>query len=308
MPRFVRKLALLAKIETVYGTDPTPTGNANAILSTNVTLTPVAGSEERRELVLPYLGHQGVILTGDHVMLEFSVEAAGAGAAGTAPAYGPLLRACGLSETIEVGTSVEYEPVSSGFEAVSIYYTLDGVRHIALGCRGNVSLEMTPQKIPRFRFRFLGLLGTISDTALPAVTLTGFKKPVIVNKANTTFALHGYSGPMEAFSFDLGNQVEPRLLVNHESIQLVDRQTAGSATMEATTLATKNWFTISAARTRGALAAVHGITAGNIVEVAATAVEIGRVTQGESQGIANYQFPLLFCPTAGNDEFTITVR
>ena len=306
--RFVRKLALLAKIESVYGTDVVPTGSLNAVLATNVNFTPMAGSEESRDLLLPYMGHQGIILTGDHVMVEFSVEIAGAGTAGDVPGYGSLLRMCGLSETIDTGVSVEYEPVSSGFEAGTIYYNLDGVRHILLGARGNVSLEMSPQRIPRYRFRILGLKGTISDTALPSVTVTVFKKPLVVNKANTTFSLHSYSGPMEAFSLDLGNQVEPRLLVGYEGIPIVDRKSTGSATMEAALLAAKNWFAIATAGTTGTLAAVHGLTAGNIVEITAPAVQIGRPTQGSSQGIANYALPLMFLPDAGNDDLKITVR
>ncbi len=309
MPRFIRKLALFAKIETVYGTDPTPTGMADAMLATNAVLTPMAGGEESRALLLPHLGHQGVILTGEHAILEFSIEMAGAGAAGDVPAYGPLLRACGLSQTIDAGVSVEYEPVSSAFEAVTLYYNLDGVRHIMLGCRGSMTLEMTPQRIPRYRFRYLGLKGTITDQALPSIDVSDFVKPVEVSRANTTLSLHGYAGPTEAFTFDLGNQVEPRLLVNHESIQLVDRNTVGSATMVAALLATVNWFTAAAARTRGALAVVHGTAAGNIVEIASAGVEVGRPVQGGSQGIANYQVPLMFCPSdAGNDEFTITVK
>lgn len=306
--RFIRKMALLAKIETSYGTDPTPTGSANAILANNVTLTPMAGSQETRDLLLPWLGHQCVILTGEHVQLEFSVEIAGAGAAGTAPGYGPLLRACGLAQTINAGVGVDYDPVSSAFEAVTMYYNLDGVRHILLGARGNVTFELVPQRIPRFRFRFLGLSGTISDQALPSVTVSGFKTPLVVNKPNTTFALHSYSGPMESFSLDLGNDVSPRLLVNAEDIQLSDRQVTGSAVVEAASLATKNWFSIATARTRGALAFVHGTAAGYIVELAASAVEVGRPTQGETQKIANYTLPIMVCPTSGNDEFKLTVR
>lgn len=268
----------------------------------------MAGSEESRDLLLPWLGQQGVILTGNHAQLEFSVEVAGAGAAGSAPAWGVLHRGCGMAEVISAGVEVAYAPVSSGFEALSIYYNLDGVRHILLGARGTLTLEMTPLRIPRWRYRFLGLAGTISDQPLPAVTLTGFKKPVEVSKANTTAALHGFAGPIEAFSLDLGNQVEPRMLINHESIQLVDRRSAGSLTAEAALLATKDWFAIAAARTRATLAIQHGTVAGNIVEIEAPAVEVGRPAQGSSQGVANYQLPLMFCPVSGNDEVVITAR
>lgn len=309
MPRYVRKLALLAKIEGTYGTDPVPAGDTNAIQAHDVQLTPIAGGEEMRDLLLPYMGHQGVLLTGNYGMVEFGVEIAGAGAAGDAPAYGPLLRACGLSETLTASTDAVYEPVSTAFEAVTLYYSLDGVRHILLGCRGNVTMEFAPSRIPRFRFRMLGLLGTVSDTALPSVDLSDFVTPVVVSKANTTFALHSYSaGPTESVSIDLGNQVEPRLLINHESIQIVDRRATAQVVMEAVLLATKNWQSIALGHTTGALALVHGTVAGNIVQINAPAAQVGRYGQGQSQGILNNSLPLMLKPDAGNDELVITVK
>jgi hypothetical protein len=157
------------------------------------------------------------------------------------------------------------------------------------------------------RFRLLGLLGTVSDQALPAVTYTGFVKPVPVSKANTTFSLHSYEGATESIAIDLGNQVEPRLLINHESIQVSDRRVSGSAVMEATLLATKNWQSIALGHTTGAMAIVHGTVAGNIVEIDAPAVQIGRYGQGESQGILNNTLPMMMLPSAGNDELVITV-
>lgn len=307
-PRFVRKLALLAKIETTYATDAVPTGAANAILATDVTLTPMAGTEESRELLLPYLGNQGVVLTGDHVILEFSVEIAGAGAAGDVPGYGPLLRACGLSEVVDEDVSVTYAPVSSAFEAVSIYYNLDGVQHVLLGARGNVSFEMTPQRIPRYRFRVLGLAGTITDQALPTVTLTAFRTPVVVNKANTTASLHGLAAPIEKLSFDLGHQVEPRLLIGYEGIEITDRKAVGSVTVQAGTLASKDWFAIAKARTRGVFAVTHGLAAGNIVQFNGPLVEVGRPVQGATQGIANYTLALMMVPDEGNDELSIVIK
>jgi hypothetical protein len=219
--RFLRKLALLAKIETDYGVDAVPTGMANAIQASNVTLTPIEGVEISRELLLPYLGHQGIILSGEYTLIEFDVEVAGAGAAGDVPAYGPLLRMGGMHQTIvevaTVPTQVEYNPVSGGFEAGSIYYNLDGVRHILLGARGTVTVPFVPSQIPRYRFRILGLKGTIADAALPTVDLTAFIKPVPVNKANTTMALHGWTAIAESLELQLGNVVEPRMLSRSRS-------------------------------------------------------------------------------------------
>ena len=155
--RKFRKLAALVKIETTYGADAVPTGAADAMLMTDVAFTPMEGQEVSRDLLLPFLGHQGVELTGLYARLQGSVEIAGAGAVGTAPAYGPLLRACGMAEDEESGVSVTYLPVSAGEEAASIYFNADGVRHVLLGSRGTWTANLAPNQIPRFRFDMMGL-------------------------------------------------------------------------------------------------------------------------------------------------------
>ena len=306
--RYWKKLALLAKLEDTYGTDATPTGSANAILGVDVNFTPLAGGEASRDLLLPYLGNQGVMLTGEYGQIEFSVEVAGAGTAGEAPAYGPILRACGMAETIDAGVEVVYNPVSAAFESVSLYYNRDGVRHILLGCRGNFTVNLVPSQIPRYRFTMMGLLGTIADSALPAVDHSAFVKPVPVSKAKTTASLHGYAGAFESLALDMGQAVSARMLINEEKIVLPDRSGSGTAVVAANTLATKDWFSIIRDRTRGALEAVHGTAGGNIVQFDAPAVEIGRPTEGQTDNVLNYSLPLMLCPDEGNDELTITVK
>jgi len=303
-----RKLAILAKVEPVYGTDSVPTGAANAILATDVTLTPLAGEDISRDLLLPWLGHQGIELVGNYIQLAFAVECAGAGAAGDVPAYGALLRACGLSETITPATSVDYEPVSDGEESVSVYFNQDGVRHVALGCRGSFQFDVAPKEIPRFRFQLMGLLGTVTDSALPAADVSAFQKPVPVSNANTSFSLHGAARISERVSFDLGADVVPRFLIGDERIQLVDRQSTGSVVVEAKTMAAINWFDVAKAGTTGALDLTHGTAAGHIVELSAAAVQIGRPATGETNRITNYTLPLIFQPSAGDDDFTLSIR
>ena len=121
-----RKKVILGKIESVYGTDPTPAGSTDAILCRNVEITPLQGETETRDLVRSNIGAQQVIHVGTHVGITFEVEMAGAGAAGTAPAYGPLLRACALSQTISAGVSVVYAPIDASEESVTLHFFIDG--------------------------------------------------------------------------------------------------------------------------------------------------------------------------------------
>ena len=307
MPRLFRKLAILNKIETVYGTSSNPAA-INAIIGTNVSFTPFEAEEVSRDLLLPYLGNQGVILTGKHAKIEFDVEIAGAGAAGTVPKYGSLLRACGFAETVAAGVSVTYSIIETGVESSTIFFEIDGVRHIMLGCRGNMSVNLAPKGIPKYRFSLTGLLGTITDQALTAVTLAGWTVPLEASSANTTMTLHAWSSIAESLSIDLGNTVTPRFLIGSESVIITDRKTTGQAVVEADSLVTINWFSRALARTRGALALAHGKTAGNIVEINGPAIEIGKISQGQTDGILNYTLPLSFCPVIGRDELTIVVK
>lgn len=306
--RYYRKLAALAKIETTYGTDAVPTGVANAMLMSDVTVTPIEGDRVSRDLLMPYFGDQGFVLAGAYSRIQGSIELAGSGAAGTAPAYGPLLRACGLAELLTASTKAEYKPVSGDQEAASIYMNLDGVNHAILGARGTFTLAIAPKQIPKLQFTLSGMLGPIADTALPTTTLTAFQKPLVVSKANTSFSLHGLTAVMESFNLDLGNQVEPRMLVNSESIEITDRKVSGTTVIEAVPLSTKDWYAIAKASTIGALSLVHGTAAGNIVEIAAAAVQIGQPAYGNTQGILNTSLPLTFSPVSGDDEITLRVR
>lgn len=95
-----RKRTILAKIEGTYGTDPTPTGSANAILVRNLNITPMETDQASRDLIRAYLGNYENLPAAIHAMVEFEVEIAGKGTAGQAPNYGPLLRACGFAETL----------------------------------------------------------------------------------------------------------------------------------------------------------------------------------------------------------------
>lgn len=307
MPRIFRKLAILNKVETVYGTNAAPAA-VNAVIGKNVTFTPIEADEVSRDLLLPYMGNQGVILAGKYAKLEFDVEIAGSGTAGTAPKWASLMRACGFAETLQATTSATYSIVEDGQTSTTIFFEIDGVRHIMLGCRGNMSLNFAPKAIPSFKFSLTGLLGTITDQALTAVTMTGWSTPVESSSANTTLTMHGSAAVAESLSIDLGNTVTPRFLIGSESVIISDRKTTGQAVVEATNLATMNWFQRALARTRGALSVIHGTAAGNIVEITAPAVEVGKITQGQTDGILNYSLPLSFVPVSGRDELVIISR
>lgn len=311
MARLWSKKALLVKTETTYGTDATPTGGANAVLATNVQITPMEGQEVSRDLEQPYLGAQPTVIVGRHVSMTYEVELASSGTLGTAPAWGPILMACGFGETVTAGASVAYSPISTGFTSVTKYLNIDGVNHVALGGRGSVTIRANAQQIPKLVFTFKGLYLAPAETTLPTVDFSAFKDGIPVTDTNTpTFQLNGVDLAMSEFELDMANQVEGRFLVNQERVVIVNRKPTARCNVEAPGLGAFNPFALAGPpATYVPLLLTHGVGAGNVVEVASPRLQIGRPTYTQVQGITHYQLPLVPLPTdAGNDEVTITVK
>lgn len=311
MALFKRKATILAKIESTYGTDPTPSGGANAVLVSDLTITPMDMNTVSRDLIRPYFGNSEDLPTQVFAKVEFSCEVAGSGTAGTAPAWGPLLRACAFAETITAGTKVEYKPVSDAIESVTLYANADGVLHKLTGARGTVSFELGNNKRPVMKFAFTGIFNAVADAAAPSVTLTGWKKPLPVTRANTpVFTVQGYAARMEDFTLDVANQVESRSLVGGtDEVLITDRKPAGKIQIEAVKVADKDWWTSILAVTTGALAFEHGVVAGNIVDFDLPAVQLIKPSYSDSQGVLMLSADLRVVPGAsGNDEMVITAK
>lgn len=306
MPLLQRKRVILAKTESVYGTDPTPTGAADAVLVRNLSVTPQDADFTDRDLVRPYIGRSEQLPSGIRAMAEFEVEMSASGTAGTAPAYASLLKACGFSETVSAGVSVTYAPVSASFSSVTIYFNVDGVLHKLTGARGTVSLSMKVKDIPVWKFTFTGIYNAVTDTAAPTPTYTAYKTPLPVTNGNTTpFTLHGFSGVMSELSIDVANAIAHRTLVGgSESVLITDREPVGNVVIEATTVAAKDWWTIAKNGTLGALSITHGTVGGQKVQVAASNVQLTRPNYQDMDGISMLQFGMNFVPSSGNDELS----
>lgn len=308
MPLLSRKKLLLAKAESSYGVDPTPTGAANAILTSDLSINPLAGPSVSRNFDRAAFGNSLNIKTATFVEISFMVEIAGSGDADTAPAYGPLLLACGFAQTINAGISVVYAPISASIGSVTLYFHHDGQLHEVNGARGTVSLNLDAGGIPKYAFSFTGLYVAATSTADATPTLTAFQVPLSVSNTNTpTFSLHSTDVVMNACSIDIGNSVIHRDVVNSERVDIVDRAVAGSVSFEAPAISDKNWFAISKAGTVGDLSIVHGTATGNIVTIESAGVQLINPTYADFNGVSVIQTQLLFAPSgAGNNEITIT--
>ena len=194
MPLIATKKAIFAKAEVIYG-NAVNTAATDAILVSNLEVQPIQGDQVDRNLVKPYYGASDILQANTRTRVTFGVEIAGTGTAGAVPHYGPLLKACAMSETVTANTKVVYRPVSENFSSITIRCNYDGVLHTVRGCRGTVRIQGQSGQIPMFMFEFEGLYVDPVDSAfydfISNVNYAGIASPLIFNSDNTTgFAFH----------------------------------------------------------------------------------------------------------------------
>ena len=109
------------------------------------------------------------------------------------------------------------------------------------------------------------------------------------------------------FSMDVGNEIIYRELVGGtKEVLLTDRAANGSITIEAPTIAQKDYF--AAALTDSSLGnftVTHGTAAGNICRFTSTKVDIGDIAYGEADGVAMLEIPYTLVPSSANDEMSL---
>lgn len=319
--RYIRNTAILAKIESTYGTDSTPTEGANALLVSNVSINPLSAANVDRDLVRPYMGASEQLVGPANIELSFDIELSGAGAAGTAAAYGPLLRACGFAETLSASIRAEYNLVTPVADSVSIYYFSDGVKHIAKGCRGTLSLKMSASGRPVLSFKFLGLDGGVTAASPSALTLTAFKTPTVISEPNTgdltfgatytaaTPTLTGGTGyPSQGIELDLGNAVNYTPLLGGESVDISQRQVTGKILLDLTAAQEVTFMASVKANTLQSLGLMHGTTAGYKVMIFMPAAQLINPSKSEVNGKLMIGYDIRALPLSGNDELKIVVH
>lgn len=306
-----RKTVVLAKIESSYGVDPTPTPVANCILIKDVDVKPV-GETLKRDFLRASLSQLQFVRGTKEVELSFKTELKGTGTRGVLPAFGwegPLFRACGMSETVSAATSIVYAPVSTSFESVTLYIYKEGIFHKVLGCRGSFKINFEVGKYAEVEWTFRGLYTAPADATPAAQTVSSISPPVVLSAG---LSVGGYSPVAERIEIDINNSLASRKSINSatgilEQI-ITGREPQGSFDPEVATEATHPFWANWAAATAQALnIGPIGSTSGNIVTVAAPKLQPADLSYTDRNGIIAYQYGFALAMNSGDDELTITI-
>lgn len=305
----INREVILAKIETVYGTDSVPVAATDAVLVENIGWSNEGLRMNERPAIRANIGTLQQVFGGTLRGLTFDIELkGGGGAVDVPPEYGPLLRACAIGETIDPAVDVQYAPVSIGHESVTIYYFQDGIRYILTGCVGNVSFSLETGGLGKMSFTMVGHSVTPTDIALPSPTVL---TTVPVALINVPFTIGGFSAVINALNFDVGNTVgnvpDMSAVDGYGQIRITKRDVAGSYDPEGEVIATDDPHIdlvngASLVLTTG----VIGSVIGNRYKIDMPAVVYRDLSPGDREGVRVYDIPFGAAESAGDDEFTLT--
>jgi hypothetical protein len=302
-----QRTVILAKVESVYGSDPTPSNTLNAIEHIDAEISIVSDMKQRFPANTD-MSKYPELRGKTHFEISFSTPIKASGTRGTASRRSPLFKACGMSETIVSATSVTYALISTSQGSCTIWAYIDGILYKLNGCVGDVEIDFSAGELGMYKWSFKGLYALPTDSAIVDPT---FDTPTPVIVKGVTFTIGSYAAIINKLNLKLGNKIAMRSdfcqTDGVKGFQITGRDPEGSMTVEAVLMATSNanFLSYFDARTVKALSLALGATAGNIVTFSAPYCYLRAPKIGDEDGIRSFEIPFQLARSAGNDEATI---
>ena len=299
---------LLLKEETTFGTDASPDAASDALLVMEP-LPNVATTLLERNNVRNDISQQNATAGRNVGTITFGYELRGGTGAGVAPAIGPALKCCGLSETVVAVTSVAYAPVSGTFDSCTIYCYFEGQVWKFVGCRGTYTMEAQAGQRATLQFTFTGrLLEVPSAATMPASPTYDTVVPPIVESVNLTAG--GVAMAAQQFGFDQANGVQLRESVNAAEgfvgAIITSRTPTFSMNPEMELEGTHPFWGNMTGGTEFAVNTVLGTVAGNICTINAPKAQYTGINNAQRNLLRTYDATLRLNRSSGNDEYSFT--
>lgn len=292
---------LFGGIQTAYDTPATLTATS-ILLSQDLGVTAYGGDKEEIE----YDGEAGrdvpVFVNNEYTMMQWNSWVRGSGTAGTAPVAGPFLRACGMDETIVATTSVAYSSLTdvSTLEYLTAEFRRkesDSAHYLyrMINAVGQVGIDLTAGQRARLNFtNFMGDYVRPSRVASWTAPTYGTQKTAIalqVNDDNTPTVT------LDADDLCLQSLVIPNLggwnvtrvdQPNCPGVEIEPVPIEGTIVFRQTDWATElnpwEYAETITGETRSVFQLVLGTTAGNILTLDSSEVQIIDPTHVEMPG------------------------
>lgn len=304
MPFPIRIEGMLAKIETTYGVDSTPTVGSDAVRVNErlwPTITPnYAWENERTEVVSgTNVPPPDAIPRGRYTTMDFGWElkgsrSGGAYSAGNKIEASPLLRSCAMQEAIDTTGGAEkltYTRDDDTHESCTIWAYAAGWLYKVVGCRGSVGWTINAGTLTSLRFRMMGMvLVTPTEVALPGGIVYASPQPLA--GVNLALAIGAWAPDVQTASWDVGANVQRLDSANAaDGIHSFDSggiiQPTFNISAKAVAASTYNAHADKLARTARALTLQYGTVQYNKAKLT-TNLYVSQVRNTDQQGFAGW--------------------
>ncbi len=307
LPLLTRQRILAAKTEGTYGTAESLTGTEAAMTVFDSEMKPQGEitAREGQSALSKLKGVPGTVWN----KTTFKSEIYGGGSTPVPYWATHLLTGCGMS----AGTAATFTPLTQAISGTTLGSYRAGTLATSAGAMGNFTIRGEVGKPVMLDWDFTGSYIVPSDVALltPTYPLT-VQPPAFMG---TTLTIGGTSYNILDFELSPNNTVEPRAIGNQSAVSfgymgglIVNRGWTFKATVEATVVATKNWFSTYTAGTSAVLNLVLGSVSNNTITIGAPVMQLRKPPEPtERNGYIVYplEFDCVRSASAGDDEVSI---
>lgn len=185
---------LQVKLESAEGVDSSPTAAADSVQVMELAMQVEADTLDRN-LDRATFGGRPASLVRKRGLATGTIELVGHATPGTAAPIGPLLRACGHAQSLSVGVSAIYRPLSALIPSATVYGFHAGERYRFTGSRGMLSsLAFNIDDYPKAQFELRGNPLAMTEAALPNDSdVSAFQEPPVIVQENATMTIAGFN-------------------------------------------------------------------------------------------------------------------
>lgn len=295
---------ILAKVESTEGVDSVPTGTADAAFTFDGTVE-IEFDELERKVDRAFLGAYAKRLIGKRARLKYTIELLGNASAGLAAPINPILRSTGRASTLTASVRDAYNPITTGIVSLTHYFFWGGLRFRVFGARATMNAMYEIDQRPRGEIEVLGVVepATLSEQAIPAVTLTAFREPPIITEGTWQVTVNGVT--LECFKLNINDSND--LIMRHHSearrVVIGQRSKGGSFLIDPAALGTFNpWALAEAATLVPIISFVDGGATNRIRHTCGQAQLLAPKLVEQQRGLA-WEIPFSAPPSAaGNND------
>jgi len=274
-------------------------------------LTPrrIEGDYQAEDYVTGQEGAQGDRLSNVTMGVDFMVDAATSGAAGTAPIYGDLLKACGLDETIVANTSVSYSltPLGAEKHEIALQYTDSQSSQVTEKARGALTFSAEARNKPMFGFKFTGAHFPSQTAYDGPVDLSGWRDAPDCSPDNMeAITLGGVKLCVQSFSFTDGRTPRRNRFMNCDDTDITARNVTGRLVVRMPPASEIDLLAKAKAGTREPFIWQMGNEAGQTLRIAAPSVQVKYAGETDIDGEIGLSLDLVFVFDQGGDEISIS--